>query len=627
MDSEAESMRALVVAHTASGDTGPLDQALAVADSVFIAQAWASSSAGTRAGLLTLAAAAAQLRSRSSAAAPDDFDRAVTWLTEAVATWPPDDPNLPGTQSNLAGALNERYERTRDQVDLDRALSLSELAIAGLERHERRTDVAVHIRGLIFHNRAEAGHPHKTADFDSAADAFRMAAAADTGSAIERAGYLNSLGMVLASKARHVADPALYEQAIAVYEQAREMAGARVRMYWTAALNQGLSMLAHADLTNDVGTYRNAADLYAHIAAGSQGEDREKAVVNQACALFEVYRHTRQQNLLTEAVSVLSTTTRDENSRRGTAMANLAAAIHELHGHTGRIALADRTVELLESTATTQDIRDERLLNLGIAVFRRYERRGAPGDLTRATELLTEAAACDSPDVRGSALNSCANIMSVRYQLTSQRTWLDRAIELRHRAIVITADGSAAMAMYRGNLGVDLLNRYGATNDPADLDAALGAQRQALQDTPLGAAPHPELLAGLAETLITKADVTATETDIAAARSAFDEAISSAMASLPGRALANAIVLGDWEARNQRWAMAADAYNTALAILARLVGVQRMRTDKESWLIDALGLPAKAAYANARAGAPTKAVTAVDHGRAMLLAEELRARK
>jgi hypothetical protein len=60
-----------------------------------------------------------------------------------------------------------------------------------------------------------------------------------------------------------------------------------------------------------------------------------------------------------------------------------------------------------------------------------------------------------------------------------------------------------------------------------------------------------------------------------------------------------------------------------LAALRKLVADQDLRGDKESWLIDAQGLPAAAGFASARAGQLRRAVTALEDGRAMLLAEAL----
>jgi hypothetical protein len=178
-------------------------------------------------------------------------------------------------------------------------------------------------------------------------------------------------------------------------------------------------------------------------------------------------------------------------------------------------------------------------------------------------------------------------------------------------------------ALYLANLGVDLLKRYELTGDRDDLRRAIDGQRQALHAGEGTWSDQPRFFAGLADSLAREADRTNRPDDVADARDAYRRAVELARVSLPEQALGAAMRWGGWESRRRTWAEAVEAYDLGLAALRKLVADQDLRGDKESWLIDAQGLPASASLASARAGQLRRAVTVLEDGRAMLLAEAL----
>ena len=90
-----------------------------------------------------------------------------------------------------------------------------------------------------------------------------------------------------------------------------------------------------------------------------------------------------------------------------------------------------------------------------------------------------------------------------------------------------------------------------------------------------------------------------------------------------GGVLHTAGVWSQWAAVRGAWREAAEACGYALTATERLFHTQLARQHKETWLREAIGLPARAAYALGRAGDLSGAVVALESGRAMLLSETL----
>lgn len=73
----------------------------------------------------------------------------------------------------------------------------------------------------------------------------------------------------------------------------------------------------------------------------------------------------------------------------------------------------------------------------------------------------------------------------------------------------------------------------------------------------------------------------------------------------------------------QQWREAADAYRYFMTTLDYLFRAQLGREHKEQWLHEARAIPAHAAYAIAELNDQKSAVTALEQGRALLLADRL----
>ncbi|MGD9525356.1 MAG: hypothetical protein AB7V44_01060 [Pseudonocardia sp.] len=623
-------IRELLVAYDAGADPTLLTEAMERVEAVLAAPRFPALDGGARAMVWTLAAAAATWRARTSSAAPDDLDRAIGWTEQAVAAWPVDDPNLPGARANLATALSDRFERDDGPADLHRAVDLLDEAIPALRAGGRRVDIALHNQGMAYHELAKLDGADALVELGRAVERYRAALACPELEPDERAGYLNSLGLSLRAEGLALADAAVLREADAAYRSAREQARPDGDNHGAAMLNLAALLADRAEADNDVGLLREAIGLYRDVLPALDGPRRLRATTNLATALVDLYRYSRDRRVLDDATTRLreSVAALPAGPSRQVALANLGAALHEMHTHTGVIALLDQAVAVQEELlAPPSPRRPKRTLNLGVSLLARFRRRDR-ADLDRAVALFAETAGATASAIeRASALNSGANALFLRFDLTGERADLDECLRLREQAVATAPDGSVDVALYRANLGVDLLRRSELTGDAADLDRAVAEQQRAVREAPTTSAEQPRLLAGLADSLARRALRTGDQADVAATRAAYREVVDLGRESLPEHALGAAIRWGAWEAERECWDLAAAAFERGLVAMTQLLGRQRLRADKQSWLVDALGLPVQAGYAHIKAGDARAAIAALEHGRAMLLADALRRRR
>lgn len=627
----ADDIRELLVAFATQNDPQLLTAAMQRAEAVLAAPGFPDLDAATRALIWTLAAAAATWRARTSLAAPNDLDHAINWTKQAVDAWPADDPNLPGARANLATALTDRYDRDADPADLHRAVALLDAAIPALRAAGRRVDIALHSQGMAHHELARVPGRDPQVELDRAVTLFDQALACPEPDTEERAGYLNSLGLSQRAQGLALADPTLLRAADATYRSARRLARPGGDNHGAATLNLAALLTDRAEADNDVALLREAIDLYREVLPTLHGRRRLQAATNLATAMVDLYRYSRDRRFLDDAVHELRQTAAalPAGPPRQVALANLAAALHELHTHTGGIALLDEAVAMQEQLLAPPAPRPpERVLNLGVSLLARFRRRRDLADLERAIALFAEAAGATTSAVeRASALNSQANALSLRFDAAGERADLDECLQLRELAVTTAPASSVDVALYRANLGVDLLKRAELTGEDADVARAVVEQRRAVTEAPSGSVEQPRLLAGLADSLAQVAVRSGRAADVDAVRETYGRVVERGRESMPEQVLGAAMRWGDWEAQRTCWAPAAAAYEHGLAVLIQLVSRQRLRADQQSWLVDALGLATRAGYAHVRAGAPVAAVTALEHGRAVLLADALQRRR
>lgn len=485
---DPDDIRARLLAFRDSGDPAELDAAVREVQRLLDPPGFSTLDPTTRAYLWTLGAVASTQRARGPAAQPGDLDRAIDWTAAAAQTYPAENVNRSRALSNLATALADRFDERGELTDLTRAILTYEAAIREMRRFGERVDVAEHGLAACLHERAGASDDPVT-DLDRAIAMFRSALDNPDPSPEERAGYGNSLGLSLRRRALALGRTDELSSAERVYRDA--LADAEPDGSTAVAIRSNLAVLLLdiADAAADPAAVREAVALYRSLLPVVSPERSEQISTNLATALVSAYRFTRDRTLLDEALRSLRATANrlPDPRRRFVALSGLAAALHEMFEHTGSLVLLDEAIITQEAIlGTTEGQTAARLLNLGISVLARFRRRRDRADLDRAAALFADAAAAGGSRVEtASAHNSHANALSLLYDLIGDREVIDRAIARRQDAVATAAPGSLDAAIYRANLGVDLLLRFDNDGDGADLQRAIAEQRARRWPTPM----------------------------------------------------------------------------------------------------------------------------------------------
>lgn len=281
--------------------------------------------------------------------------------------------------------------------------------------------------------------------------------------------------------------------------------------------------------------------------------------------------------------------------------------------------------QALEATPSTSPDLPARYNNLGNALNEKYARSremAVVEDAIAAYRQAVEASPPDSPDLPG-RLNNFAAMLSDYYLRTLDTAYLDQSIDAYRRAIERVHDRTTTLAALHSNLGNALRNRYHRLKQTDDLHEAIASYRQALVGLSETAPDRPIVMNNLANGLSELYEASGQAEDLAAAVEVYEQAARLGLELSPQFGLGSAKNWLNWAFRREAWAECAKAYEYARDIGERLVKLQVLRDDKETWLRDLQGIAAKAAYALAKQEQPALAVMALETGQARLLSEVL----
>lgn len=142
-----------------------------------------------------------------------------------------------------------------------------------------------------------------------------------------------------------------------------------------------------------------------------------------------------------------------------------------------------------------EEVSGEEALELGLAVYRAYERGHHPPLLRRAVELFRAAIVgpFERPLDRAMGLNNLGLVLRQTYELTKDTEVLDEALMMSREAV--RATGHPEHAMFLSNLGLVLLQLHerdkSAATNAAILGEAVAAARRAVVAT---SPDHPQLM-------------------------------------------------------------------------------------------------------------------------------------
>ena len=518
---------------------------------------------------------------------PDDADRCIEAFAAALAF--PIDHAAYGAflRRNYAMALAKRFDRRGHRRDLDTAIAVLRLAVPELSGA-----AAADAEGLLAS--ALTARQAMLGASDDGGDLQRMleAQVERAGSDAERLKAEAGLAMASADTGQRAYDAEGAGRAIARLERAI----ARVK---AASPEKALAQDALGRLRQDrYDAMGDPADLDRAIAAREQ------------------------------AVAWLDEDDRSDDDQAEVSLHNLAYSLRARYARSGRLAdLEGASRHVRRALARTPQGRTARpalLDQWGGIAHEFYGRDKDPRWLAEAIRVFRGALDLVEPGdpARMSLAPSLGLCLSEAFELTQDPADIEEAIALLRAAADQPFPSRRSRADALLNLSAALCRRSRSLSDPQDARSAVALLEQARHDVPAGGVDEARIVAALAA---------------AQAEAETDDPRTTASAEI-GQALRDACALAAqspeillvtarrWLLRSvsrRLWAEGCEAAEAGLEAIGRLTGAQTDRFGRASWLADAQGLSAEAAYVRARQGDLAGAFDALERGRAQLLADAM----
>ncbi|MFF0490935.1 CHAT domain-containing protein [Nocardia sp. NPDC004068] len=400
---------------------------------------------------------------------PADLDAAIALRHRATATRGPIEPARAVWLIRVAGALADRYARTRAVADLNEAIALGEHVLS----------------------RLPASMPEAV-----------------------RAELRHALGMSLRFRFDHSGTPADVDAAVAHARRALHdlPADAPIRTEAMNALRQSLlNRFWRTGIRSDLD---EAVELARQVVAAAPDDDPNHALylANLGITLRTHFERTGNPADLDEAIQVgraaIAAMSTDDPTfpERASSLGRALVDRFGLTGSTRDLDEAIRFARLGASAPTDSGVRAGRLTTLGVALRKRYERKGIRSDLDEAITVLREAVDAAPPEYSATTflLMNLGNALWRRFESNSTPTDLAETIALFRRAVTETPPDHRERATMLSGLGRALRARYEQTDNPTDLDEAVTTLRQGADLTPTDHPDRAERLLALAAALMTR---------------------------------------------------------------------------------------------------------------------------
>jgi CHAT domain-containing protein len=351
------------------------------------------------------------------------------------------------------------------------------------------------------------------------------------------------------------------------------------------------------------------------------------ALTGRAIALSARHRLLGNRADLDQAVECAESAVADGEASGSTRFASYRASLSEILGYRfdayGSIDDLERAIELREANVRDQPPADavgERAM-LGTLLRRRWSIERRTEDLQRAVELLESVIDVPAGRDRPARLTNLGNALLNRYDAMGDVEDLRRAAELQEQAVELTQPGDWQLASRHNNAGNSAMGVYRLTDDDTARGLAIDHYRASIALTDVAAPELSSRQYNLARALMPAAEDSPHV--IEETQEAFRAGCVAGLEGSLQWALGSSREWGDWALSREAWDEAAEAYGFGEEAISELFRRQLDRDEKEAWLRVAQGLPARAAYALARAGRPQEASTSLERGRAFLLSEAL----
>ncbi|MFD5539678.1 hypothetical protein ACFWIJ_18115 [Streptomyces sp. NPDC127079] len=270
-------------------------------------------------------------------------------------------------------------------------------------------------------------------------------------------------------------------------------------------------------------------------------EEAIRASLRTSEALFRSGGTPDDANVPQDVAGRMDGPSGDRVPSRAEGLSGLAHVAYGLWEETGQLEALDRAITMGRGAVEEGEpgssayVRDLDFLSATLRT--RSQITGSGSDAEEAVEfgLRARSAAEEADDHLFSSLHHLGLALSHRARLAGSADALDSAIAVHHRAIAVgIANGVAEQGVataFQG-LSIDLLLRYQARKDLADLDAAVVAGTQAVTRAPEA---DPAILHNLCYMLTLRAQATGDATDLVQAIRVGQDAVDAAPLGHPER--------------------------------------------------------------------------------------------
>lgn len=517
----------------------------------------------------------------------EDLEHAIKALQAAIEHASSENPDMPALITCLGNALSDRYQRTARLEDLEQVIFLYRTWLEPMSANTAMDPVI--LNNLIVALRARFLHTGRLEDLEQAIKAAQICLDGISKDSPELPRILSNLGLCLCD----------YYQRKGVLEDLKQAIG-----YLLSAVN-----LTSADLPE-------LADRLINLGAG----------------LHLLYEQSGTRGDLEQAIEAYQRSiesTPPNSPHLPGRLSNLGLAFRDRYDRTGRLEDLEQAIDLYRRAIEYPVVNAFDLPNiygnLGLGLRERYHHSRHLEDLEQAIVALQRAVdqtSVTSPELPRFLSNLGLGLHD-RYNYTGRLKDLKPVIEAYQKAVELTPTDSPSLGMRLNNLGNGFQARYRHTGQLEDLNLTIEAYEKVSQRIP-GNAPYlPICLNNLGASVQDLYKRTGLQEHLQRAIVVYEEACQKGMQLALKEALMSAHNWGNWALERAAWDEAVRAYAYGVQALEQIYRTQLLRTSQETWLSEAFGLHARAAYALARCNRLQEAVTTLEQGRARGLSEVL----
>jgi hypothetical protein len=603
-----------------------------------------------------------------------DLDEAINTLHRIEGLIPIDDSRLTDAMYDLCETLQDRFRLLGDQVDIDAAVEVGAKAVAATtENHPNRADAWSVFGRALWRRFQRFGSLH---DLNRAVDALNTAVR-NTSSEVGRAHLLSNLSAALQSRFARLGNPVDLNEAITVSRDEVAI----LHNDSLAMSNLGSALLARYQSFGDPTDLDEAVNFLRQAVNASPPKDPGSTMywANLGNALREKYLRFGDLNDLNVAIQAIQAAlknTAEKNLIRAGRQTKLGNMLADRYSRLGQLDDLDGAVDSLrealshtptdhpdypeqlskssrvlrmrfEATGDFADLHDAinlsdrainsmptnhpglayLLLDLGVALQIRFQRLGSTSDLDNAVQAVRRATAITPKDHRqyGTFVGRLGVVLQLRFMQGHDIEDLVAAIELGQRAVAALAKDDPSRAAALNNLSIAYGLRFGQTDNLADLDAAIELGGQAVAVTPYDDPSCANYVANLANRVYERLQHTRDSESLGQAL--FYLQLAARLPTAPAfvRAM-NAQKWGTLATTIGDWLVAKKALSLAIEQLSHLTGRRLTRASRQYYLEELTAIGSQAAAVALNFGEPAEAISLLEQGRGVLLAQMLETR-